>query len=166
MSNIGMQLSAAKIKRYHTAIIVGEQNVGEHTYGVAQLVRYFTNDNWSKQLMMAALDHDVLEYLTGDMPHPTKVMHPDLKNYLAIIEKDLRKEHQMEYTLTDEERVILRCADLLESAQFGLYQLQLGNKYGRQIIHAIEKAFLDQDSGKVPQAARDMMVEVNSVSQR
>jgi len=165
MSNIGLQLSAAKIKRYHTAIIVGEQNVGEHTYGVCQLVRHFTNDNWSKELMCAALDHDVLEFYTGDMPHPTKKMFPDLKAALDVIEDDLREDHLMAYSLTEEERVILRCADLLESAQFGLYQLALGNQYGRQIIGAIELAFNTMDSGKVPQAARDMMVEVTNVSQ-
>ena len=165
MSNIGMQLSAAKIKRYHTAIIVGEQNVGEHTYGVCQLVRHFTNDNWSKELMCAALDHDVLEFYTGDMPHPTKKMFPELCMELRHVEDDLQQELQMSYRLTEEEQVILRCADLLEAAQFGLYQLALGNQYGRQIIGAIELAFVKLDSGKVPQAARDMMVEIANVSQ-
>ena len=165
MSNIGLQLSAAKIKRYHTAIIVGEQNVGEHTYGVCQLVRHFTEENWSKQLMRAALDHDITEYYTGDIPHPTKQMYPDLNDMVHEIEDEIKGVLGMDYTLTEEEQVILRCADLIESAHFGLYQLKLGNQYGRQIIGAIEKAFLAMDSGKVPQAARDMMVGITNVSQ-
>jgi len=165
MSNIGLQLSAAKIKRYHTAIIVGEQNVGEHTYGVCQLIRHFTGGNWSKQLMSAALDHDVVEYYTGDVPHPTKKMFVEMRSCLYDIEKDLKAELNMDYGLSEEEQVILRCADLIEAAQFGLYQLKLGNQYGRQIVGAIEKAFLAMDSGKVPQAARDMLVEITHVSQ-
>ena len=163
MNKLELQLKACNIKRYHNCEIIGEQNVAEHSYGVAQLVRHFTGDNCSPQLLMAALDHDIPEYITGDMPHPAKIIYPELKAALDDIEHALQIEYDLFQMLTEEERVILKCADLLESALFGLKQWRLGNQEtGLEIIHKIETAFLKLDNGKVPQQARNLMVEINN----
>ena len=44
---IEIQFRASNIKRYHIDPITGEQNVGHHSYRVAQLVRYLTDDKCS-----------------------------------------------------------------------------------------------------------------------
>ena len=40
MKKLAARLKAGRVKRYHTAGITGEQTVGEHTYGVCQILQY------------------------------------------------------------------------------------------------------------------------------
>tara|TARA_R110000737_G_scaffold41837_5_gene62541 strand:+ start:32 stop:550 length:519 start_codon:yes stop_codon:yes gene_type:complete len=161
-SKLPIQLSAGKIKRYHTHPIIGEQTVGEHTYGVVQILRYITGDNCTKSMLMAALDHDVLEYFTGDIPHPAKKMFPELKGLLGRIECHLENEvGLLEHTnLSEKEQLTIRCADLLEMGFFGKYQMDLGNGYGKAITENIVKALEALPSVDVPQLAKDLTVEL------
>ena len=143
MSNkLVVQLSAGRIKRYHTHPIIGEQTVGDHTYGLVQILRHITEDGCSKNLMIAALDHDVLEFFTGDIPHPAKRMFPELKQVLDEIEKSAADVNNMvEYSnLGEGEKLMLHCADLLEMGFYGAYQIKMGNTFGADIVGAIVQA--------------------------
>jgi len=122
------------IRRYHTVPITGEQTVGHHAYNVVQILRHITNDMLSTNLLKAALDHDVLEYFTGDIPHPTKKNFPDLALALDEVEEMLEFEMGIDYELEDVEVQLLRWADTLEAGIFGKYQMELGNRYGKHIL--------------------------------
>lgn len=129
-----IQLSAGTIKRYHTLQVTGENTVGLHTYGVCQILRYITNDEWDPVLMKAALDHDVGEYFIGDTPHPVKVNYPNLYDVLHRIEEIVADQYGFKHGLRYEEKILLRAADLLEMGYFGLHQRTLGNNNGVHIV--------------------------------
>jgi len=160
-----VQLSAGRIKRYHTHPIVGEQTVGDHTYGVVQILRYITQDNCSKNLMIAALDHDVLEFFTGDVPHPAKNMFPQLKQVLDAIERNAAEVNGMvEYDkLSAKEKVLLTCADLLEMGFYGAYQMKLGNSFGRNVVETIVQSVGKLPENKVPKEAKDLAQELEEM---
>lgn len=142
--DLEIQLSAGGIKRYHTVPIVGEQTVGQHTYNVVQILRHITNDMLSVNLMKAALDHDVMEYFTGDMPHPTKNSFPPLYNALKAVEQDLLNELGVEYELDDREADLLKWADVMDAGIFAKYQISLGNRYAHDILNNVRVFFHGQ----------------------
>ena len=129
-----IMLSAGYIKRYHTLAITGENTVAHHTYGVAQIMRYITEDSWPNDLMRACLDHDVAEYYTGDVPYPAKELFPEIQKVMHNIEVDMNIRNGMAYDLREDERNVLRAADLLDMCYFGLFQRDLGNKNGEMIV--------------------------------
>lgn len=161
MKILTIQLSAGKIKRYHTHYIIGEQTVGEHTYGVVQIMRHITADNWSKHLMKAALDHDAMEFFTGDIPFPAKEQFPVLRQATDLIEEAMGKQYpELLPNLTEEEAVCLKAADLLEMAYFGLGQWQMGSRFGLIIIHKTLTSLKDLNSTLLPQAAKELIIEL------
>jgi len=163
LNKLKIQMSSGMIKRYHTHYIVGEQTVASHAYGVAQIVRHLTNENCSKQLIMAALDHDTMEFFTGDIPFPAKKNFNELDKVLDGIEEQLSDQHEFIYNLTDKEKTVLKTADLLEMAFFGEYQMSLGNRHGREILEATTLAIKKLPSAEVPQEAKDLVIKLEEV---
>ena len=127
---LGLQLMAGRVKRYHNHSIIGEQTVGEHTYGMVQIIRCLTDDDCSGNLLKAALDHDVPEAITGDIPFTAKKGHPELKIAVDNVEAEVEKEYGLQRLLNAAEYNVLKQADLLEMGFFGINQMRLGNKYG------------------------------------
>ena len=138
-----LQLDAGRIKRYHTFTIQGEQTVAEHSYGVVQLVRAITDDRASGKLLRAALDHDVAELFTGDIPHTIKRKEDELSSAVKAIEDRINTNFQITYDLTEWEEKVLKLADLLEMAFFGLHQIKLGNGYAHTIVARVRGAMVD-----------------------
>lgn len=137
---IEIQFRSSNIKRYHIDPIIGEQNVGHHSYRVAQLVRYLTDDTCSRALICAALDHDVPEVVIGDMPFGVK-KNLKLKELLDKVGDEYLSSLGLLMDLTDEEKVVLKTADILEAGLFGAEQMDMGNKQGQVILYRVLNTF-------------------------
>jgi len=142
--DLEIQIDGGRIKRYHTVPLIGEQSVAEHSYNVVQILRHITKDMLSINLLKAALDHDVLEYFTGDMPYPTKCAYPALYGALKKVEAEIAHELGIDYELTPKEELLLRWADVMEAGMFGDQQLRLGNKHGLEIVENVISYFVVQ----------------------
>ena len=117
---LAIRLAAGVIKRWHTVPIHGEQTVADHTYRVVQILRYIEPVP-SKQLLCAALDHDVAEAKTGDIPFSQKT-----KDAIAL-EKEVLKKYDIAPTLEPYEAKLLKVADMLEMGYFAMQQHDMGN---------------------------------------
>ena len=107
-------LAAGLVRRYHTVPDEGRgQTVAEHSWGVAMLIATY-HPNPSVNLLKAALNHDLSESITGDLPATVKWKHPGLTEIVRDIEHDIRVEHGWEVELTLEEQYWLRACDMLE----------------------------------------------------
>ncbi len=143
LERLKLQLEAGEIKRYHTHPIIGEQTVGSHTYGVVQLVRILANDLLSVELLCAALDHDVPELLTGDIPFTAKRMSTELKILIDNLEAKVIADYGLSPSLTAVEYNILKQADLLEMGFFAIRQIELGNKNCYEVVENVLAALTD-----------------------
>lgn len=63
--------NASRVTRWHTAATVHKETLGEHHGMVAQLLLLLFPD-CTKTTLAYAVTHDVGEYITGDIPSPTK----------------------------------------------------------------------------------------------
>lgn len=67
------------VKRYHGLPMLDYQRIDAHSYGVAMVVRLLVGRSDHARLLRlleAALEHDLAEWIVGDMPAPAKRMLP------------------------------------------------------------------------------------------
>ena len=125
--------SAADIRRYHTSRVIGEQTIGHHSFNVAMLVRVITNNEAGADLIKAALDHDIPELATGDIPAPTKWLSPKIAEALYELDSQFHSAHGNFFTeahhLTEDEARVLSIADMLELVLFCIEQREMGNTH-------------------------------------
>jgi len=119
--------SGSEVNRYHTMITLQKETVGHHSHGVACLVLAL-NPEASRELLIAALYHDLAEQYTGDIPSPAKRDY-GIGDQVSDLEKRLVKEAGLHWpTLTTAEQRVLKLADIAHGALFCVREMSLGNK--------------------------------------
>lgn len=114
------------VQRCHTLPHHGSYSVAEHSYGVAQLIFTYCS-NPSVDLIQAALNHDVAERWTGDIPAPAKWLNYKMKEGCDLAEQDVEDSYDLAVVLTREERRWLKGADIMELWLWSLEQQAMGN---------------------------------------
>lgn len=128
---------AGQTKRYHTEVVLKEQNVGEHSFNVAWLCYLLTNKRPMSALLLHALAHDSAEHATGDIPAPTK-RSLGIRPVVDNLENALMNEAGLELPPLDEHNAhILKVADALDGVLYCLREHHLGN----QLINIVFKNF-------------------------
>lgn len=117
-------------KRYHTLETLKEQNIAEHSFGVAWLCEILTQGNARKELIMAALSHDLAEHIVGDIPSPTKREMDLSAKFQAYELNKLQSVDLAIYTesLLDGEKQVLQLADMIDGMMFCIKERRLGNQ--------------------------------------
>lgn len=160
MSRLQFIFDGGTSKRYHTVDTLRIQDIAAHSFGVAWLCELLTEEGASKNLIMAALAHDLAEHQCGDIPSPVK-RRMGVGHLFHAEETKLLHDNQIAYEilLTPEEKLILKQADMIEGMLFCLRERQLGNTkieevYGRFSKYAME-------DGPVAGTAMNILLEIN-----
>ena len=112
------QYLSGKVRRWHTHHSMNQTNA-DHAWGVALILISMVPGGPSKDLLEAAIVHDIGEYITGDMPTTAKAHFPDLKLTLANAENEALQQMGVSMpSLTEEEQLWLKLADSLEAWLF------------------------------------------------
>jgi 5'-deoxynucleotidase YfbR-like HD superfamily hydrolase len=131
-------------KRYHTVQTHNTQDIASHSFGVAWWCELITDKRASKQLIMAALTHDLAEHIVGDVPSPAKRAmgcRDAFNAYEDTILTDNKVVHYM--NLPELEKAVLKAADCFDGLMFCLNERRMGNKhveivYGRYYSYILE----------------------------
>lgn len=147
-------------RRFHTFPVIQQQNVAEHSHGVAMLVSWLaqaSEPGLGVPLLMAALCHDLAEHVVGDIPSPAKKAMPDYPptesdvagaaptgggTFSAVfgkIETDLLDENELmwEHLLNETEKRWLALADVAECGLFCIRERMMGNKMLESIMENV-----------------------------
>ncbi len=120
--------------RYHTVPMQAErQTVGAHSYAVSILIDQLWPDS-SKQLIMAALYHDVPEIILGDIPATAKWSFPEVLQAFEKAEKKVFKDLELIFVLTQEEKDRLKMADILELILYS-HRHSKGSEQMKMVMH-------------------------------
>ncbi len=126
-------IAGTEVTRYHTVTTLVKETVGHHSHGVAMLA-LLLNPMASRQVLMAALFHDLAEHQTGDIPSPAK-------RQFGIGDKVDELEHRLMRAagivmpeLSPEDARTLKLADLAQGALFCARELSLGNSRMRTVL--------------------------------
>lgn len=134
------------VKRFHTVTMLREHLVSSHSWGVATII-LDVYPECSKELLIAALYHDVPEHIVGDMPATTKWRHPELADKLAQAEAQAVAEMGLEMILSPYEQKVLKFADMADLVLCCLQEVQLGNRTAAEVVARgiayLEERFID-----------------------
>lgn len=113
-------------KRFHTITTLVQETVGQHSAGVAMFAYLLTNNDPSRNLILAALVHDSAEHIYGDIPAPSKRA---VSSYQTVndLENQLLSTFGLSFHLTDKEERILKIADVLDGMWFCYRERSFGN---------------------------------------
>lgn len=120
-----------KLKRFHARDTLTSQNIADHSFGVAWLVylQMLGGDlELRPQILLAALAHDLGEYVAGDVPGDTKKRVPELKIIMNKLEDEACHGAGLAFTLSKREERILKFADIMEGLMFCIRERRLGSK--------------------------------------
>lgn len=132
MTRVDMARDAACVDRFHTARVVHDETVAEHSFNIINLLLIMTEGAASRGLILAALVHDMGEPMVGDIPSPVKRgLPPEVGKIMERMEWEAIAEihpyaHQL--NLTEEEAKLLNLADKLDGLMKCRDELRLGNK--------------------------------------
>lgn len=120
--------AAQNVSRWHTVRTLGRQNLAEHSYEVALIC---ARVGAPAHVVLAALEHDLGEEATGDVPAPFKRGAPQAGTLI-----DRAEEHYAlaslgcTYTgpLKPADAWLLKFADIVSGLRFALDELELGNR--------------------------------------
>ena len=131
-----MRRQGGAVERCHTIPHVGSYSNGLHSYNAAQLCLVF-HPNPSLDLIKAILDHDVAEFVVGDMPSTMKMMSPAIADELQRVEDQVEERFGLHTYLTLEELRWLKACDLMELYLWTIDQLAMGNNFAAMIHNNI-----------------------------
>jgi 5'-deoxynucleotidase YfbR-like HD superfamily hydrolase len=130
VNRLHMLVRGGQVRRFHTIDTIKDNSVAEHSYHVALLCWLLTIGQPSTDLLLAALMHDIPEFVTGDIPANTK-------RDLGLCEKCEELEAGIlrsmlegleHYRLTGPERRVLQLADCMAGMLQCVRERMLGNR--------------------------------------
>lgn len=137
----------SETERYHTKRMIQRNDVGHHSFHVAWLAWLMgvarCDEVNPESIVMAALNHDLAEHVTGDMPG-------DFKREMGLRESFSQYEAELfssvgfvfENALSAEEQRILKLADMMEGCFFCIGEASLGNQRVG-VIYGNYRGYLD-----------------------
>lgn len=133
---------ASYMNRFHT-LPGHHQNIGHHSWNVALIIQQFW-PKCRKEVILAAMYHDVPELITGDIPAPFKWQTPALCSILDDFEEKVLRDYGWHQELTDSEKRMLGIADTLDLVLYAQEQMEMGNGtfmliFSRGIHHLMMK---------------------------
>lgn len=127
------------VRRYHTWPTIQEQSVASHSWNVVRLLLVLWPDA-PQPVLVAALLHDVGEVEAGDPPYPSKRDYPELKIGHDRAEYNVHVAMSEPWLLPapiivdDHSRTLVKLADMMEMWEFGIAEVELGNRHGQIIV--------------------------------
>lgn len=121
-------LNGGNTARFHTVSTIRRNTVGQHSYGVAMLCFLLTQGNPSKQLLMAALTHDIAEQWTGDIPAPAK-RALGIRAEFGRIEDEVLGKLALSFPTDANDTIVLKLADAMDGMLFCINERRLGNTH-------------------------------------
>lgn len=121
--------SALLVRRYHQHSTHEIDTVGKHSAGVA-LFAQMIDPECSKDVLLAALVHDLGEFKTGDIPAPSKRnMSRDMRDILDDMELEAIEDAGFPTELlSDDEVRLLKICDYCDGLSFCIEEVRRGNR--------------------------------------
>lgn len=161
----------SNVKRFAALKLVREYSGAEHSYRVAMLGMFITDEYNSlettttkiscEEVMRKALIHDLEESVVGDIPTPVK-QYPGMRELVREASLKIMEEQIIDKNLPNraeyircwnedkdgESGQVIEMADKLEALLSAAYELKIGNKDLQKAFNNI-RAWFDTDAAKV-----------------
>ena len=134
-------VAGSEVERYHTVRTLTTETVGHHSHGVAMICVMLRGCQASKDLLLAALAHDLAEHQLGDIPSPAKREY-GIGEQVNALEEKLLKSVGLDVELNRDDARTLKLADIAQGAIFCAREMQLGNR-GMKVVYDRYKSYAE-----------------------
>ncbi len=152
---------AAAVRRCHTATVIGEYNIGIHTFNMLVMLRFLWPDA-PRDLIWAVLEHDLPERLSGDIPSPAKAY--------GIVDRNLLGDFEFQFLswifgrvshagLGEVENGWIKGLDLLELIMWTKDQVTMGNM-NSMVMANKARAYMARDT-TIPLPIRELLIQLD-----
>jgi len=121
------QIEGGMVKRCHTVDYHGTYTNSQHTFNML-LIYNALHPNPQEETMQAIMYHDLAERYTGDLPAPSLIEFPDLRDSIKKVEAHCRAVMGADFEISEEEANWLYCIDKIEHWMWAKRQLLMGNQ--------------------------------------
>ncbi len=138
--SVAKYMEAMEVQRYHTRSLIKGETVGHHSACAAWLAGQLWLDIHGTQpssfLLMAVLEHDAPELVTGDVPATAKWRSSELTRALQSLEVGVEKDFGFvaNSELSGDEKEILKMADILQLCFKAVGEIHMGNRNMIEIL--------------------------------
>ncbi len=115
------------VTRFHIHRRLLDHSIGLHSWNVANIVQAVA-PGCRKEVILAAMWHDVPEYTTGDPPADFKYANPEIAAGYNRADLAVHEQIGTKLYLTAEERALLKWADIVDLAAQSLDEIEVGNR--------------------------------------
>ena len=115
----------ANTRRYHTVPTLITETVGHHSHGVAMICALLGG---SEDVIVAALFHDMAEYIVGDCSSPSKREFGIADKLDELENRIITASGFAVPNLGLRDRRILKLADIAQGALFCVQEMEMGNR--------------------------------------
>lgn len=135
--NINDILLAQNIKRWTIVSTIQEQSLAEHLFNVTMIARDIAVEAGmdDTNIVKYALDHDLDEIMTGDIPSPAKERLGITGGYKG----------KSQTRCTEEEKVVVKAADLIDAYLFIKHNAH--DRHGSQVARYMDDKLYDFIAG-------------------
>lgn len=125
-------IRGSEVTRYHTVRLITEETVGHHSQMVA-LLCWLVDPGCSRNLLVAALAHDLAEHVLGDIPAPSK-REFGIGEQVNALEERLLGNAGFGVKLDPEEKRLLKFADNLQGLIKCGREIEMGNYRMKEVF--------------------------------
>lgn len=128
---------AGQVTRFHTWPVHRQQSVGEHSWQIQRIMLTIW-PSVPRHLLVHCTVHDVGE-MAGDIPYPFKKRNPALKHHMSRAEEEVHRTMTARWSLppsvvlNEMEMNFFKMCEYIEMWEYGLMELNMGNRYGSMI---------------------------------
>lgn len=145
MQQLELLMRGVNTRRFHTVPTISCETVGHHSAIVAGLV-FLIDAGASASLLIHATFHDLPEFMTGDIPSPSKRAFVD-RNRLDEAEVSCLQKFGVQLpVLTQDEQRLLKVADILAGMVACLHERSMGNVMVTEAWYNFSIYFSEQPS--------------------
>lgn len=153
-------ITAGFVRRWHTSVMLFDENVAAHSWGVATLIAML-HPHPSVWLLKAALFHDITEKKTGDITRWAKSEFPMLARGMAEAEETVEMEYGLFVGLPPEDKIWLDAADLFHAWLFMYRDVMMGNRTMLEDLTRCTRAIdVMYTAGSMPRAFMEAMTRI------
>lgn len=137
--------AAGEVRRYSTWRTIRQQNVAEHTWQILRILLTVW-PSAPRNVLIYAVVHDMGE-MAGDIQYPFKNMFPELRagsekaeNYVQHMQRREIGIPEVKHPLSPFETQVFKLCDNLEMWEFGMVEVNMGNKYAQIVVDRMKEA--------------------------
>ena len=163
LSDYWLAYRAGKVNRIHTEPGIHQENLAEHSHGVAMCL-ILLHPNPHGNLLKAALLHDLGEFKTGDIPSPAKKASVEIEKWCEDQQNAFFSSIGVAFPeLSKQDSIALHIADKFDFAMWAYYEWLRGSRITKTYVEMTKRMVYEAEEKCYDPETKAFVGKVNTL---